>query len=111
MTVLVGLLRIPGFIVVTGLYILACFLGTLFIRTGRVQRAFLSRVTSMGSRIALGIFNIRFTVEGAERRLGENANWLAAANHVSFLDILILSSIYRSLYITSVEVQKTFFLA
>ena len=29
---------------------------------------------------------------------------------MSFLDILILSSIYRSLYITSVEVQKTFFL-
>jgi 1-acyl-sn-glycerol-3-phosphate acyltransferase len=106
----IGLVRIPAFLTLTVAYIIGCFLGgLLFIPTNR-RKEFLTRMTSIGCRIALGIFGIRVTVRNPEKCRLHEGRMLAVANHVSYLDILILSSLYRSLFITSVEVQKTFFL-
>lgn len=65
------------------------------------------RSISMTSKLALRILNVRVAYEG-ER--GEVNQKLLVANHLSYLDVLILFAEYPSLFITSTEIRDTFLL-
>jgi lyso-ornithine lipid O-acyltransferase len=106
----IGLIRIAAFLAITIVYLIVCFIGGLLIADSSRRRTFLARVTSFGCRLTLSVFGIRVRVRNREKCRLQEGRLMAVANHVSYLDILILSSLYRSLYISTVEVQKTFFL-
>ncbi|MDZ4121096.1 MAG: 1-acyl-sn-glycerol-3-phosphate acyltransferase, partial [Candidatus Cloacimonadaceae bacterium] len=67
--------------------------------------------TSRIAKLFLKAFGIELEVFGAERLgvLKEN-NHLIVANHVSYTDIIVLSSIFPFVYITSVEMGENPFL-
>ena len=54
------------------------------------------------------MLGISVTVRGRDRAAASHA--LVVSNHLSYIDIFVISSLYPSLFITSVEVQRAFFL-
>lgn len=102
-------IKIPVFLIVLSGYIVISLIGELFIRDEEKRRIFFTRTTSVASGLGLRILNIRINPVKKDR-IKETGPFLIISNHLSYLDILILSSLNPSLYITSVEVQHTFFL-
>lgn len=62
---------------------------------------------SQTAKVLLKVLNVRVTREGY---LGEIKQRLIVANHLSYLDVLILFAYYPSLFVTSVEIRETFLL-
>lgn len=72
-------------------------------------RKVLNQVVSFYCRIGLKILAIK--PQYFESNAGESQSLgLFVANHLSYLDILILSAKYPSSFVTSVEIKQTFFL-
>lgn len=68
------------------------------------QRNLLAKNTSYISRRLLGPFGIKVKVKHPENlRILKQDNHLVIANHVSYTDILVLSSCYPLVFITSLE--------
>jgi 1-acyl-sn-glycerol-3-phosphate acyltransferase len=102
--------KIPLFLTTLISYILISLVVECIVRNENTRLKWLAKITSIGSTIALSILGITVTVNN--RPTGENAlrKVLVISNHLSYLDIFIISSLFPSLYITSVEVQHMFFL-
>ncbi|HON12117.1 MAG TPA: lysophospholipid acyltransferase family protein [Chitinispirillaceae bacterium] len=90
------------------LYVLTSLIILVLIRSEEKRLRLLSRITSLGSR--LGIFILGIKIKKNNYPPENTSPCLIVANHLSYLDILILASSVPSLFITSVEVQKMFFL-
>jgi 1-acyl-sn-glycerol-3-phosphate acyltransferase len=76
----------------------------------RLRRGFLIKNTSVFSRIMLALLGIRVRVKNRERLRGGATGRLVVANHVSYIDILVISSLVPSVFVTSVELGSTAFL-
>jgi len=76
----------------------------------RLRRRFLIKNTSVFSRIMLALLGIRVRVKHRERLHGGASGRLVVANHVSYIDILVISSLMPSVFVTSVELGSTVFL-
>ena len=72
-------------------------------------RNFLDKVTSLHSQICLYIFDVQLEIKGLEN-IKKKKGSLIVANHMSYIDIISLASIYKSLYVTSTEMRDTPFL-
>jgi 1-acyl-sn-glycerol-3-phosphate acyltransferase len=73
----------------------------------RMKRGFAVRNTSFFSGLMLGLLGIRVHVKHRERLHKANETRLIIANHVSYVDALVLSSLVPSVFITSVELKHT----
>jgi 1-acyl-sn-glycerol-3-phosphate acyltransferase len=62
---------------------------------------------SLTARLGLKILNIKVSHQGIR---GEVTQRLIVANHLSYLDVLIFSAFYPSLFVTSMEIRETFLL-
>ena len=72
-------------------------------------RRYANRVTSFGCRAFLRHWGIIVTLRNA-REFSPGQTYLYAANHVSYLDILVLGALFPSTFITSREMRGTPFL-
>jgi 1-acyl-sn-glycerol-3-phosphate acyltransferase len=75
-------------------------------RAGR--RRLLTGNTSLFARVVLRGLGIRVTRRTAGRHPAPGRSRLIVANHVSYTDILVLASIRSVVFITSVELRRTF---
>ncbi len=83
----------------------------LFSRPGRKRLRLLTKNASHYSRGALRLLNVRVrSAREHEQREHGRDNRLVVANHVSWVDILVLSSLLPSVFVTSVELKRTLFL-
>jgi 1-acyl-sn-glycerol-3-phosphate acyltransferase len=89
-------------------YIVHAHVILFIIRSRRRRLRLLMKNGSRYSRIALHVLNVRVRAT-RERELRERSrsNALVVANHVSWVDILILSSLRPSVFVTSVELKRT----
>lgn len=71
-------------------------------------RPFLTKVISVVSKIGLRIFNVKVRKNFAP--VDQNENYLIVSNHLSYLDILIISSYFPTCFVTSNEMKETPFL-
>lgn len=91
------------------LFFAICALVTeIFYRDEWRQRQALSRLVSFFSRIVLHNLNIEIRLNGDPDFYKDPS--LVICNHQSYLDIFILSSVFPTSYVTSVEMRDTFFL-
>ncbi len=74
-------------------------------RTGK--RSLRTRNTSLFSRLVLRVLAVRVIPRGRHHR-SDRQNYLIVANHVSYVDILVLASLQPAVFITSVELKHTF---
>lgn len=71
-------------------------------------RPFLIKVISITSRVGLRIFNVK--VRKNFSPIDPDENYLIVSNHLSYLDILIISSYFPTCFVTSNEMKETPFL-
>ncbi len=103
-------IKLLGIVPLLILYIL--FAGALaLLPTGeRLRRAIQIKNTSFASRIMLWLLGIRVQVRHPERLHEGRRGRLIVANHVSYVDVLVIASLIPSVFITSVELGSTLFL-
>jgi len=65
--------------------------------------------TARHSREILGALNVQIHTKFCRENLFERSYFMVC-NHMSYLDILILSTVRPAVFVTSVEMEKTFFL-
>jgi 1-acyl-sn-glycerol-3-phosphate acyltransferase len=76
----------------------------------KMKRRVAIRATALCSRSMLMLFGIRLHVKHRER-LGKGSDIrLIISNHLSYIDVFVLSSLLPSVFITSVELKNTAFL-
>lgn len=99
---LVFALALVVYFIVSSLIVLWC--GFDFPRA----RPYLTKVISYTCKLGLKIFNVK--VRKTFAPLDSKANYLIVSNHLSYLDILIISSYLPTCFVTSKEMKETPFL-
>lgn len=71
-------------------------------------RGILTKIIALTCRVGLKIIGVK--VLSNKRPESSLNNYLIVSNHLSYLDVLTISSLYPSCFVTSKEMKKTFFL-
>ena len=107
MIVLRVIYRMIGFLVLTTGYLAEGFFAAMTLKDPVERKKSFTRITSFYCFWGLRLLGVTTTLINAP---DSNQNHLYVSNHMGFLDILCLAANYNSVYITSVEMQKTPFL-
>jgi lyso-ornithine lipid O-acyltransferase len=103
----VGMIRFISFISLMLIFLVHHALVQLIIRNEKIRFRYYMRSIRNTSRLGLKILNVRVVRSGVR---GEVTRQLIVANHLSYLDILVLFRELPSLFITSTEIRDTFLL-
>ena len=104
------LLKIAGTVLFLCSYLLtSCFI-SIFPVSGKSRRAMRIHATSFFSGLGMALFGIRAHVDHGDRLHANSGGRLIVSNHLSYVDVLIISSLAPSIFITSVELKHTFLL-
>lgn len=106
-TISTGLVKYALFVTIILSFIAHHTIAGLLIWNENTKLRYFLWSISQTSKILLKILNVRVTREGP---LGEVRQRLVIANHLSYLDVVILFAYYPSLFVTSVEIKETFLL-
>ena len=87
-------------------YLFASFLISVLPVSERARRSMRIRSTSFFSRLGLALFGVRVHVNRGSLPRTYNG-CLVVSNHLSYLDVLDISSLLPSVFITSVELKRT----
>lgn len=83
------------------------FLVQLFVRNPHRRREMLIRNVSRYSRFALRVLKVRITTTGL---LPTNENFLILSNHMSYIDMMVISAVAPAVFVTSLDMGEIFFL-
>jgi 1-acyl-sn-glycerol-3-phosphate acyltransferase len=104
-------LRIPvkwlGVVSLLAAYIAASFFISAMPISTRRRRSLRAGNTSFFSSRTLALFGVRIHKKHGERLEGARNGCLLVSNHVSYIDVLVISSLTPSVFITSVELKHT----
>lgn len=82
------------------------FLALVVMRDGPRRRRYFQRAVSRHSRWVMRVFNLHLAIDGKiNARRGQN--YLIVANHMSYLDAIIMSSFRPTAFVTSIEMKQT----
>lgn len=112
-TGIMGLIRIaikfPLFAMALVLYFIVSF--CLYLLCGMSferARPYLTRVIALTSIVGLRIIGIK--VVQNFKQVDTRENFLIVSNHLSYVDVLVISSLFPSCFVTSKEMKETLFL-
>jgi lyso-ornithine lipid O-acyltransferase len=87
-------------------YILYSLVARLFIRDRGRRLRFHAHTTHVAASVACRGLGIKVTVKGREN-IPQDRKVLVVSNHTGYVDILAISSVLSTLYITSMDVKRT----
>jgi len=96
-----------GILILLSAYLFTACVSILLPAGGRLRRTFQINTVGFFSRILLAMLGISIHVKHGERMRDHSRGILIAANHVSYVDILVLASLTPSIFITSIELRNT----
>lgn len=101
-------IKLPVVVGLIATYLAQCALIVLLVRSPiRRRRAQLHSI-AFYSRVMMWVFGARVEIrEGAERLKRKGEPTFLVSNHLSYFDVLVLSSQWPSAFVTSVEVQRS----
>lgn len=73
-------------------------------------KAQVPRISQKYAKLVCFLLGIKVDTKGFNLDIFLNDNFLVVSNHLSYVDILVMQSLVPFSFITSVEIQKTFFL-
>jgi len=79
------------------------FLAHIFAKDRKRRLFWVSRITSFFSNLILKVLGVRVYVRNHEKISGGDKNYLIVSNHLSYIDIFVISSIMPSIFIASVD--------
>jgi len=102
-----ALLKTLGVVPLLFFYLLAAILIAILPVAGGMRRSLRIRTASFFARLALVLLGIRMRVKHHERLHKHGGARLIVANHVSYVDVLVIASLTPTVFITSVEMKQT----
>ncbi len=93
-----------------GLYAARGILAKKIIRDPNALLKYYTNSVSKRSRSALSKLNFEIEVKGFNSELMAKDNYLLVSNHMSYLDILVISSVVPAVFVTSVDLKESGFL-
>ncbi len=103
-------IKMPATVLLVIAYLFTSCLISIVPVSGRLRRAMRIRNTSFFSGNMLKLFNIKIHLKHVERLNTLRGGSLVVSNHLSYLDVLVISSLLPSAFITSVELKHAFLL-
>lgn len=102
-----ALFRISLFVFFISIYLLIATAGMIFLSPfRRARHFFLARNVSIFCKLGIKLFGIKVIIDNHDQ-VDLTPNYLLVGNHLSYIDIIALSSIKPTLFVTSKEMQKT----
>ncbi len=92
---------------ILGAYYIISFFIQLVIIPKKKKRSCLVKNTSFFSTLILRLLGVRATIQGRDKLPEDNRSRLIVSNHLSSVDILIISAHMPVVFITSVELKNT----
>lgn len=104
------LARVPAFLAAASAYVASSLVLGKIAGTSTRRHAVLARHLSRMCKISTRVLGIQVELEDPKGWLRSKENFLIVANHMSYTDVLAISRLTPSVFVTSVEVQNSFFL-
>lgn len=82
----------------------------MLIKDRKTRLQYFNKTVSAYAKRVLGLIHCEVSTPGFEPNIFKNENFLIVSNHMSYLDILITSSVLPSCFVTSVDMGETKFL-
>ena len=102
-----GLVKLTLFAVIISGFIAHHTVANLLIWNHNLKLRYFLWSISQTAKLLMKVLNVKVTKEG---HAGKVTQKLIVANHLSYLDVVILFAYYPSLFVTSVEIKETFLL-
>lgn len=102
-----GIIKYAFFLILMVFFLIHHSIVSKLVFSEKLKLRYFLKSISVTSKIALKLLNVKVSRFGVG---GEVKQRLIVANHLSYLDVLILFAHYPSLFITSVEIRETFLL-
>ncbi len=101
------ILRLIGFLVVCSVFLFSVILAQpfLILSSRRTRERILARAARLWAQALLAMIGLKVTTHGCRRAL-RSTNYLLVSNHQSYLDIVIIASIFPTLFIAKTEVSR-----
>lgn len=93
-----------------GLYAAQATMGEIFIRDEVRRRRYFIENISRYARRGMDVLGIEVEVVGDPFKRFADRNFMIVSNHLSYIDILCLSSVHPCLFVTSTDMGEAFFL-
>ena len=103
-------MKILGIIPLLLAYLLTSCIFAILPSGARLRRIFLTKNSSFFSRLMLALLGVHIHTNHRERLPKSSSGSLIVANHVSYIDVLVIASLTPAVFITSVELGNTLFL-
>ncbi len=101
------LLKWCGILLILLFYLLVSGLLTVLPLSSRLRRSVRISTTTRFSGLTLMLFGVRLQPQHRERFVSTGRGRLVIANHVSYIDVLVLSNLLPCVFITSTELKHT----
>ena len=98
--------RTSAVIMLIGLFLLGALGVGFFPVSPRRRRSLKQQILSNLSRLGLKVLGVKIDLIG--RETPTDRGYLIVANHLSYLDILVIASLHQTAFVTSVEIRDTF---
>ncbi len=93
-----------------GIYAGHALIARTLIKDRKTRLQYFNRTVSSYTKKVLQTINCEIATPGFDPKMFENENFLIISNHLSYLDVLITSSILPSCFVTSVDLGESKFL-
>jgi 1-acyl-sn-glycerol-3-phosphate acyltransferase len=103
-------LKLLGALPLLASYLIMSVAITALTPSRRKKRLLLVRNTSLFARVTLKLLGIRVHVKHPEHLHIRDGGHLVIANHLSYVDVLVMSSLMPAVFITSIEMKHTLLL-
>lgn len=105
-----ALIKTAGTIIFFILYLIASLAAILLPVGARRRRAWMTRQVSFFASRVLRLYGVRVVAAGRGRLSPQHRGQLIVANHLSYVDVLIMASLTPAVFVTSVELRNTLLL-
>ncbi len=93
-----------------GLYVAKGVVAKKIMRDPNERLKFYTNTVSLKSRLSLKKLNFEVNVKGFDKEMMAKNNFLLVCNHMSYLDVLVMSSVLPCVFVTSVDMGESGFL-
>ena len=105
-----ALIKIAGTLVLFILYLLASLVAFMLPVKARTRRSGLTRLVSFFAGLVLRLYGVRVAATGGGKLAPPHQGHLVVANHLSYVDVLVIASLAPAVFVTSIELRSTLLL-
>ncbi len=96
------------FFLVLVIFLLVSFMTDLIVRDRKKKLISFSKIASFSGKMCLILFGVKVNLKNLDRYIRTDKNYMVVCNHLSYLDIFIIYSVFPSVFIANSELEEEF---